>query len=243
MRVFKEDGFYHRDGLARVIVNPKEPCVTRPGQTNAAPPSTTDDVVVPPPPTITPSWPGVSGGTTWTPQLTSLPIACSDMAVSVAPTTSPVPLVLMLGPVAQPFTLAAPFGGGNATFVVRLAKRDVPDWMSSFSSRSVTVSILSGFPAVPATVATGTVGAASLATVSLDVISGTLDDPASAADMAEFSIAFAGLPPMPAASTYALSLEDATYGTVVSEYGANAKFFVMAAGQDAVPGNPYYMKE
>ena len=78
----------------------------------------------------------------------------------------------------------------------------------------------------------------------LDVISGELSDPLSAADIDVVSITLTGVPALLAGTPLALEIKDETYAGLVNEYGANAKMFVVAVGETIPPGAfPYYVEE
>lgn len=238
--VSQEDGLYHRDGLARVIIRPRNKCESKPSSLDA-PEAETDNIQVPEAPETTPQWPTFGGTASWVAQVESLPLSSSELSVAIDPTRDSDPFNFTFGAIAQPFTLAG-IHSGDAVFNIQLASRELPEWLSDFGDRVIKVSVIQDFLSSPSTVASVEVKASELAEVSLDVVSGLLEDPASAADMPEYEVLFPALS-LPA-GTHALALEDEQYPALVAEYGANAKLFTMTVGTDVPAGeSPYYLRD
>jgi hypothetical protein len=243
-RVSKDDTLYHRDGLARLIVRPRDRCSSRPASLET-PSHAGDDLVVPEAPSLDPVWDEVTVAEgTWSAQGGSMPVASADMGLDLGPSPNPVPYAFTFGAIAQPFTLASPFGGGSATFSVRLAARTLPDWLSAFSTRVITVSLVTGFPSSIATVGFVDVVASSLPDESLDVISGVLEELPSAGQIQAVDVEFTGLPAIGGGTALALLLEDQEYSSHVAEYGANAKLFMVTVGTTIPSGeSAYYLRD
>jgi len=244
--VNREDEIYYKDGLARVVVRSSEICKSRPGAatTTTAPDQETDNIVVPALDRHSPGWSEASGTATWTSQLVSIPVTCADLGLNLAPDASAVPFNLTMGGVAQPFTNSV-FAGGTVSFSLRVAKRSLPEWLSAFSSRTLTVRLIKDFLLpTQTTLATTTVSTDDMEAVELDVISGSLDDPASAEDITPITISLTGVPAIIGGTPLAIEVKDESYTSYVNEYGANAKMFVVAVG-DSIPSgeSPYYVEE
>jgi len=242
--VRRQDDLYNIDGLARIIVRSGEPCVSRPGS-NASTVATVekDEIILPTVDVHSPGWSAAGGTATWTSQLSTLPVSCADLGLSITVGVSDVPFNLTLGGLAQPFT-GDLFAGGSATFTLRIAKRSLPTWLSSFSSRTLKVSLIKDF-LLPGQAVIGSVSLSSLLLpeVDLDVISGALAEPEVAGDMDAMDVTITGIPPIPAGTPLAVEVKDETYASFVNEYGANAKMFVIAVGDATVPPSPYYVEE
>lgn len=241
----RQDELYHMDGLSRIIVHSSALCSSRPGETSTttSPEVETDNIIVPPITVHTPGWSAAGGTATWTSQTTAIPLSCADLALTLAPSVNDIPFNLTLGGLAQPFTSGA-FAGGSATFYIRAAKRTLPSWLSSFSSRTLKFSLIKDF-LLPgqSTLGQVSIDSALLEEVDLDVISGSLVEPAVAGDIDPFAVTITGLPAIGAGTSLALEVKDESYASYVNEYGANAKMFVVAIGDPPLLGSPYYIEE
>jgi hypothetical protein len=236
--VFKDDGIFNRDGLARVIIRSKDECPSLPIMTSSPEDIAGDEITVPLPPELEPTFSGFSGiGTgAWSTQAGSMPMEAEDFGVAISPTILDAPFVFSFGAIAQPFLVDSAFVGGDLVVSVRMAAREVPDWLSAFNSREITATLVSGFSESIVSVASTAVRASSLPRVTLDVISGLLEEPQSASEISLFDITIPSVPAVTAGTTLTLVLEDEAYPDNVSEFGANAKLFVVAIGSDVPSG-------
>jgi hypothetical protein len=165
------------------------------------------------------------------------------LSLTLAPTVNDIPFNLTLGGLAQPFT-SGTFSGGSATFFVRVAKRTLPSWLSSFSSRSLKFTLIKDF-LLPGHTILGQVSISSelFDEIDLDVISGSLVEPAVAGDIDPFAVTITGLPAIAVGTSLAFEVKDESYASYVNEYGANAKMFVVGVGDPPLLGSPYYIEE
>jgi hypothetical protein len=241
--VGKEDCLYHRDGLARLTINSRDACPARPASFET-PEQAEDNIVVSQPPEEAPQWDPISTSPgTWAAQSASMPAASTELGLNLGPLSSPVPFTFAFEAIGQPFTLGSDFAGGAATVSVRLAARVLPEWLDIFEDRKIKVSLVSGFPA-EALVGAVEILASDLPRAELDVISGLLDDPESAANLLSHEVEFTGLAAIPAGTELAVVLEDEEYSSFVSEYGANAKLFMITVGTNIPSGaDPYYLRD
>ena len=165
-----------------------------------------------------------------------MPVTADDFGVAVSPTIADAPFVFSFGAIGQAFLVDSAFAGGDLVVAVRIAAREVPDWLSEFDDREITATLVSGFSNSIVAVASTTVKASAMQKVTLDVISGLLEEPQSASEIDLFEITIGSVPAVLAGTSLALILEDEGYPDNVSEFGANAKLFVVAIGSDVPSG-------
>lgn len=244
-RIENEDSIYHKDGMARLSIKSKDKCKIIPSSlSKQSSEYDQDNIDVPPSPAFVPIWPIPSSPINWIEQSSSLILKSQELGISIEPTPNIVPYKIMLGGICQPFSSIL-FSGGTITFVIKVAKRNVPIWLNSFYDRKITFSLIKDFLAPSQSILSSIqITANDLPTISLDVISGMLEDPSSATDMQEYTIEFSDIPVISHGTIMALCIEDNTYQLSVGEYGANAKLFVIAIGTDIPFGySPYYVRE
>ncbi|MDP2663375.1 MAG: hypothetical protein Q8R28_21890, partial [Dehalococcoidia bacterium] len=187
--VFKEDGLFHMDGLARVVVHPQGLCSTAAGSADSKKPEEECPGELQVPPGVSPpDFLGTSGFSAavgspgpWNsanfPSWMTIDLASND--VVIAPSISPVPFKLTMGALAQPFSLPASVSG-DVKVRLKLARREVPGWLSSFSSRRVLIEVIKDFfSATPTVIAAKYVPAGDLPEVSFDPVTGLMIEPAS----------------------------------------------------------------